>query len=268
MIRILKKDDLYHREREFSDLSFLECTKIRVPDGSWSRKETLLWQYRLFYVRSGTFTFTINKKTRLTLRGGSVLTVAPNALLSARALPGAGELFAVSFSCSDFLFFDLPGGFLCTGVPGSVYPLFCRLRSGVPDGKTPDYATEPLLAFLLDEIGRHTAAEPKKQVLYDRVRRYITDHMDEDLHVADLCREMNYSADYLSGIVRACCGFGISRLIIGEKLAAAKDLLRMTDFSCEKIAKQTGFSSANAFVKFFKYHTGLTPGTYRRQSGG
>jgi YesN/AraC family two-component response regulator len=117
--------------------------------------------------------------------------------------------------------------------------------------------------LILDEVNRHIITDENKRQIYDEICEYISKHVSEELTVQSISDAMNYNKDYLGRIIRECNGSNIKQLIIEEKLTAAKSLLRMTNYSCEKIGALIGLSSANKFVKFFKYHTGETPSEYR-----
>ncbi|MDD7700214.1 MAG: helix-turn-helix domain-containing protein [Eubacteriales bacterium] len=49
------------------------------------------------------------------------------------------------------------------------------------------------------------------------------------------------------------------------RLSCIQGLLLNTDYSLKAISGMCGFEDENAFVKFFKYHEGLTPTKYRNR---
>lgn len=267
MIKILKSDNVYRRDREFAELSFRECTKI-TTNRAWSKRATLLQSFCIVAVVDGSFEISVNRQNVFTLEEGSVLVLSPNTSFGASAISDTGALQFVFFDCDDFLFFELPDGFKHTRASSNTLVMLDLLGRGLSLGEKPLYACEAALVLILEEIKRRLSAEPNKRAIYDEVCRYVAEHVTEELSVEKISRAMNYSADYLSRTVRECAGVGLCRLITEERLGVAKGLLKMTEYSCEKIAKSIGLSSGNKFVKFFKYHTGESPSEYRSRTKG
>lgn len=263
MIKILKQEKVYRRDEELVGLQFWDCTKITIQESDWKWDENLLQHYCLSYVTSGEFEFKINRKHSVKLEANTILLLPPNTLVSAHELSNSGSLWMLSFICEDFLFFDMPKNHLCVSISSSVSSLFYQLNSSfVHENRSPFYY-EAILILILEEIKRHIVTDPEKHLIYDKVCQYISNHIGEDLDVQKISDAMNYNRDYLCRIIHECDNSNIQQLIIEEKLNTAKNLLRMTTYSCEKIATYISINTGNNFVKFFKYHTGETPSQYR-----
>ncbi len=263
MIKILKKDQTYRREQEYTEISFWNCTKITTQDPSWSWRTTMIQRYGILLVSEGCVEVTLVRKTRVRLDSNSVLLISPNTPLEIRETGESSTLWLITFSCDDFLFFPIEKKHLHVKVSSSTVSLFYQLSSHLVHDSKPHYFYESLLVLILDEIKRHIIVEPEKREIYDKVCKYISEHIHEDLTVQKISDAMNYHPDYLSKIIRDCNHSNVQKLIIEEKLETSKNLLRMTRFSCEKIAHHVGIESGNKFVKFFKYHTRQTPSEYR-----
>lgn len=266
MIKILKKDNIYRRDSEFSDISFLDCTRISTQDSSWSWSENMLRHYCIALVSNGTVNFSINRNHDILLDKNTMLLIAPNTLVSARELSSSSTFWLLSFDCSDFCFFDFHTNNIKTKASDSIISMFFQLGSNIAHDTKPHYYYEALLILIIDEIKHRIISEPNKREIYENVCKYISDHISEELTVQKISNAMNYNKDYLSHIIRECNNSNIRTLIIEEKLGTAKNLLRMTNYSCEKIAKHIGIQSGNKFVQFFKYHTGESPGSYRNRN--
>lgn len=265
MIRILKKDDTYRREQDFAELFFWNCTKITTQDPLWTWKANLIQRYCIILVSSGAVDITISKKHVTRLESGSVLVVAPNTPIFAQERGTSSTLWMITFSCDDFIFFDFQNRYLQTKVSSVAISLFYQLNSHIVHESKPYYYYESLLLLIIDEIKCHIIAEPEKRTIYDNVCKYISEHISEELNVQKISDAMKYNKDYLSRIVRECGDSNLQQLIIEEKIETAKNLLRMTNYSCEKIALHIGIPTGNKFVKFFKYHTSEAPSAYRNK---
>lgn len=77
--------------------------------------------------------------------------------------------------------------------------------------------------------------------------------------------ELNINRSYLSTIFKRETGTGISDFIRREKLKAAANMLRFSDYSCSDIAEYFGFASQSHFIKLFSQEYGLTPNKYRNR---
>ena len=263
MIKILKTDDTYRRDREFVDIAFYDCAKITTQSSSWVWKDNMLMRYCLILVSEGCVSFRINKKESVVLENDTLLLLAPNTIVSAKERSSSSTIWMVTFSCDDFIFFNLTSGYVTAKASGAITPMFYQLNSHVVHRSKPHYYYDSLLLLILDEVNRHIITDENKRQVYDEVCKYISRHIGEELTVGKISEAMNYNKDYLGRIIRECGGSNIRQLIIEEKLTTARSLLQMTNYSCEKIGTLIGLSSANKFVKFFKHHTGETPGEYR-----
>lgn len=225
----------------------------------------MLQHYCIVMLVKGSINFNINRKNDLVLDKGNMLLIAPNALVSAE-LSEPSIFWLLSFDCNDFFFFELGKSHIRTNASNSIISMFFQFSSNIAHDRNPNYCYEALLILIIEEIKRHIISEPNKRRIYNDVCRYIGVHINEGLNVRKISEAMNYNEDYLSRIIRECSGSNIQQLIIEEKLGTAKNLLRVSNYSCDKIAQHIGISSGNKFIQFFKYHTGESPGSYRSRN--
>ena len=264
MLKILKADDTYRREKEYASLSFLDCTKIKTEQMSRIWIDAMMTRYCLLFVSDGSAAFHINKSKTVVLESDMLLLTPPNTLIAAKAQGQVGTVWMVMFECDDFFFFRLPADGILSTVPGTLTPVLQRIHAHMAHRTKPQYYYDAMLMLILNEIERHIPTQRNKQEVYDRVCKYISDHVAERLTVRSIGAALNYNPDYLCRVLRQCNGSNIKQLVIEEKLSCARSLLQMTGCSCEKIGASIGLSSANKFIKFFKYHTGETPSGFRR----
>ena len=52
------------------------------------------------------------------------------------------------------------------------------------------------------------------------------------------------------------------------RLRRVKQLLTETDYTLPNVAEQSGFEYHEYMCRFFKKHTGMTPGEYRKRHAG
>ena len=97
-----------------------------------------------------------------------------------------------------------------------------------------------------------------------RVLDYIHENINLPLEIDDLCRQFNYSRDYLSKLFRKHYDISIKRYINQVKISTAKQLLSTSRMSVEQVGNAVGFDNVQLFYKFFRYHENMTPSTYRK----
>ena len=94
-------------------------------------------------------------------------------------------------------------------------------------------------------------------------KEYIYSHIKERITIEDLADEFSVSASYLSRLFKQETGVSVSGYIREQKIEAAKNLLRFSDYSMIDIANRLSFSSQSHFIQQFRESVGMTPKKYR-----
>ena len=121
-------------------------------------------------------------------------------------------------------------------------------------------------ALILEIVGEYERmfegaeqAHIKSDSLSDEFFRLLALHYREQHSVKYYAEQMPLTPKYLSTAIKRVSGRPILDWIHDAVLIDAKMLLRTTELTVEQIADTLNFSSASAFVQFFKKHTGKTP---------
>jgi LacI family transcriptional regulator len=96
--------------------------------------------------------------------------------------------------------------------------------------------------------------------------RYISLHVQDDLQVADVLREVPVSRRSLEQRFLKALGRTPAAEIRRAQVEVAKHILTETDEAMPRVALAAGFSSAKQLGSSFHHETGVTPTAYRRQS--
>lgn len=99
------------------------------------------------------------------------------------------------------------------------------------------------------------------------VKKYIREHLYEDMTRDTLAAVVYLNTDYLSHIFKKETGNSLTNYIIDERIRRAKQLLAQRDMSIRDIAIACGFQNISYFSRQFKKSTGMTPREFRSQSG-
>lgn len=101
--------------------------------------------------------------------------------------------------------------------------------------------------------------------LLNRALEYINDHLDQNLKLVDLAREVGMSRYYFSRLFKKSMGVAPHQYAIKQRIKKAKGLLRQTNTPIAMIARQCGFTNPSHLSKYFRQLTGVTPKAFRDQ---
>jgi AraC-like DNA-binding protein len=96
------------------------------------------------------------------------------------------------------------------------------------------------------------------------VDQYIQEHYsDVNLNVSYLGEIFNMTPTYLSRLYKKETGNSVLQAINTVRIDASKQLLLESNMTINEIAFEVGYLYSNAFIRFFKNQTGVTPGQYK-----
>lgn len=91
------------------------------------------------------------------------------------------------------------------------------------------------------------------------VRQYGLRERKVEFYAGKVCVTPNH----LGAVVRKVSGITVMQWLNRHTIQKAKLLLRYTDLPIYEVAEHMNFANPSFFSKFFKQHTGMTPGEYR-----
>mgnify|MGYP004653983907 CR=1 FL=1 len=107
--------------------------------------------------------------------------------------------------------------------------------------------------------------EPKDVI--NVIRKYIREHIGEELGRSELAALVYLNPDYLSHIFREKAGVSLVDFITAERMKKARELLRTTSIPIRDVALAVGYSNISYFSRQFKRSQGMTPLEFRRKDG-
>ncbi len=93
--------------------------------------------------------------------------------------------------------------------------------------------------------------------------KYMDEHLDEQLKLTDIAKNINVSAGYLSKCFTTCTKKSFSEQLKERRLTRACALLLASNMTNLDIAQECGFCSPAHFSSSFKKWTGMSPKEYR-----
>jgi AraC-like DNA-binding protein len=226
--------------------------------GEWIHPERVIDSYELIIVTEGCFELFEDGKL-YTLSPGKGILLEPGKLH--RGVLQRCE--RVSFYWIHFHAFDDIGVKFFTLREEYPVILLCRqLLSYAKRGFSSDI-TGSLLYVLLAEIESQNKSGESESTLVSKICEWIRINSDRKLSVATVAENFGYSEDYISRLLKKHIGQGLKTLINEYKMKYLKRQLIETEITLTELSDYAGFSDYKLFLKFFKYHEGVTPTEFR-----
>jgi len=103
--------------------------------------------------------------------------------------------------------------------------------------------------------------------LKTQIKEFVNEkYTDINFSLDVLADYIGVSYHYLSRLFKEFFGSNFVNYLNTLRLEKAKELLGVSNMTVEQIAKQTGFSTSNSFIKTFKRYYSVTPGKYLKDS--
>lgn len=102
---------------------------------------------------------------------------------------------------------------------------------------------------------------------YDAVEmsiQYIKTHLEEDLSLQKVAKQMHFHPNYLSGQIKNKLGMSYTNFLVQLRMELAGELLRQTDLKIQEIAKKCGFKESSYFNRVFRKEHNISPEQYRK----
>lgn len=110
------------------------------------------------------------------------------------------------------------------------------------------------------ESGRDRRAE-----IYERFMRLLIEYHCHDRSVGFYAAKLGLTPKYFSKVIDEFSGKSAAEWIDEYVILEVKTLLRYTRMPMSQITSHLNFSNQSFFGRYFKHHTGITPGEYRKK---
>jgi AraC-like DNA-binding protein len=96
------------------------------------------------------------------------------------------------------------------------------------------------------------------------IQNYIAEHYHEKIVLDDLAGRYFISKYYLSRKFKEITGYGFKNYLILYRIHEAQKLLQYTNKPVSEISSETGYESADHFIRIFHETQGISPLQYRK----
>ena len=109
--------------------------------------------------------------------------------------------------------------------------------------------------------------ERQERLIIEQIRKWIHDHLHEDITLLDLSQRFHYSVSYISMLFKKEIGTGFQEYLLDCRMQRAKHLLLDPALRISDIAQQVGYTNPKAFSISFRKACGIPPTEYREMRG-
>ncbi len=100
-------------------------------------------------------------------------------------------------------------------------------------------------------------------LIMEQIRKFIEENLQQNIGLQEVANHISLSPSYTGRLIKENFNMGIVEYISTLRIDRAKNLLKYTDATVEKIGYQVGFSNVRSFLRTFKQYTSMTPGQWR-----
>lgn len=150
--------------------------------------------------------------------------------------------------------------------PQPVVALLEREASQLADADSVTDVVERLLVLWRRTAEVFVTEFDSPSPLPDRIAQHLATHLRADTRLGDLARQLGYSPSHVSALIRQATGRRFGALRADLQLDRACALLRQGK-SVKEAALAAGFSDPDYLGRVFRRRFGMTPTTWRQQSG-
>lgn len=129
------------------------------------------------------------------------------------------------------------------------------------------YVSQVLLWFLRKRRHDLTMVDERALERLQAALHYIREHLDEELHIGVVARELGMGVSTFSRFFSQTTGKSFPAYVRSMRLSRAAELLAGSERSVTDIAVETGFSTASYLILCFRSQYSMTPARFRALYG-
>lgn len=250
--------------------------------------------WMLYYVEKGglELSFSNQYNKNISVSEGHIFIQPPQSDYSYRALPGEStQVFNIGFLCDSRDLHLISSSDLA--MREDLFSYWQRIKEELKnsfhmkrmsDGKSvlektllqpyggEQYICNLLELLFLDLIRYHAeeqirpALSPEQidSLLFRKITRYYTDHINSYLSLEEICSEFNIGQAHLQRIFRTHTEMGAIEYFCNMRIDAAKKLMREEGTNLHETASRLGYHTVHYFSKQFKQIEGIAPSKYMK----
>lgn len=109
------------------------------------------------------------------------------------------------------------------------------------------------------------SVKSRREILFRQFIELLTQHHKTERSVGFYADKMHITPKYMSSLMKEVTGRSAAEWIDEYVILEAKTLLKYSGLSIQEVAYELNFSTQSFFGKYFRQHTGMSPGQYKMQ---
>lgn len=237
----------------FESVRYISAGKF-ISQGAWIHPDRTIDSYEIIFVIKGNVYINEGGK-EYALKENDILLLEPNVRHFGYKKSEDTSFYWMHWSCETRLFPEIKS--FNSSKPYGLSILFAQLLNysfeGVPS-ELSDYTARLILGeiYLRDN-------DSKEIRIANTVSEWIKANQDRQIKVTDISENFGYNPDYISRLFRRAYRRSLKEYIDEARIEHIKNMLLNTSFTLNEISADCGFEEYKYFLKFFKYHTKMTP---------
>ena len=148
---------------------------------------------------------------------------------------------------------------------GSRTEILCRqlLHCAGAPGYPADCADCFVRILLMELFAQQSNGRDTVNALCASVEEWIRGNCIRPTKVSDVAAYFNFNPDYLNRVFRRYHPEGLKAYIDTNRTQRIRQDLVSTDLTLQQIAQKYGFQDYKYFLKYFRFHEGVTPTEFR-----
>lgn len=225
-----------------------------VSEGEWIHPDRIANSYELIFVILGTV-YICENGTQYELKKNHILLLEPGYRHYGFKKSASTSFFWLHFTGEPQS--NLLPKHQCINEGYNLSILFKQILHYLTENQSNECLNYLTRLILFEVFSRKE--EKDKNRITSELAAWITANRDIHIKVEDLAKHFGYNPDYISRIFKLSYGKSVKEYIDSIRMDHIKKLLLTGDMTLTQIASSTGFTEYKYFLKFFKYHEGITP---------
>ena len=231
-----------------------------ISKNEWKHSDRVIDTYEIIFVTKGT-AYINNGGTEYALGPNDILLIEPGVRHFGYKTSTDTVFFWMHWNSDTKILKNINGTTLQN--PYHIVLYFRQLIEAQVMSKpieTRDYLTR----LILIEIDINTQ-QPKTNTVAEKIKVWIQANSNSPITTTEIANYFGYNADYVNRVFKKSFQKSVKQYIDEERIRYIKMLMINQNIPLKKVATRAGFSDYKYFLKFFKYHEGITPTEFYKQ---